>query len=167
MRILATSLFLCVFAAAASAQGSKCEVKVEADKVTADLNGKTGQFLGNVRVTQCEMKMRADQVRVTTINGEADKVVATGNVVVDSPKSGTVTGASGVYDAPRRMVTMSGNVVLKRGKDVMRGPQLTVNLATGLATVGGGVSATMTPGAAPQPPQQRVQAIFSAPSQGQ
>ena len=34
---------------------------------------------------------------------------------------------------------MTGNVVLKKGKDVMRGAQLTVNLDTGQAILGGGV----------------------------
>jgi lipopolysaccharide export system protein LptA len=165
MRILAASLFLCASVTAAAAQNAKCEVVVNSDKFVADLNGKTGQWLGNVIVTQCDTKIRADQVRVTTANGDADKVTATGNVVVDSPKSGIVTGASGVYDVPRRIVAMNGNVVLKRGKDVMRGPQLTVNLATGQATVGGGVTSVI-PGQ-PQQPQQRVQAVFSAPAQGQ
>ena len=35
-----------------------------------------------------------------------------------------------------RTVTMTGNVVLTQGKDVMRGTQLTVNLETGQATLG-------------------------------
>ena len=34
----------------------------------------------------------------TTVNGKADKIFASGNVVVDSPTSGTVTGDNGVYD---------------------------------------------------------------------
>jgi hypothetical protein len=32
---------------------------------------------------------------MTTVNGKADKIMASGNVVVDSPKSGTVTGEMG------------------------------------------------------------------------
>jgi lipopolysaccharide export system protein LptA len=39
---------------------------------------------------------------------------------------------------------MTGNVVLKKGKDVLTGAQLTVNLVTGQAMLGGG---TKTPGA--------------------
>ncbi len=148
------------------AQNAKCEVQVNADKFVADLNGKTGQFVGNVVVTQCDTKIRADQVRVTTADGQANQVVANGGVVVDSPKSGTATGANAVYDVPRRMVTMNGNVILKRGKDVMRGAQLVVNLATGQATVGGGVAATVAGSTQTQQPG-RVQAIFSPPSGGQ
>jgi len=165
MRPILLAALLLAAPVPALAQSAKCEVQVNADRFVADLNGKTGQFVGNVVVTQCDTRIRADQVRVTTADGQANQVVATGNVVVDSPKSGTATGASGVYDVPRRLVTMSGNVILKRGRDVMRGAQLTVNLATGQAQVGGGVAAT-APGAQPQQPS-RVQAIFSPPTQGQ
>ena len=85
--------------------------------------------------------MRANTVRMTTVNGKADKIFANGNVVVDSPKSGTATGDNGVYDVVPRTVMLTGNVVLKKGKDVMRGTQLTVNLVTGQAMLGGGVKA--------------------------
>jgi len=166
MRIFLAIGILLALPGAALAQNAKCQVQVNSDKFVADLNGKTGQFVGNVIVTQCDTKIRADQVRITTANGDADKVTAAGNVVVDSPKSGILTGANGVYDVPRRMVTMSGNVILKRGKDVvMRGPQLVVNLVTGQATLGSGATATVA-GAA-QPQNTRVQAIFSPPAGGQ
>jgi len=103
--------------------------------------------------------MRANQVRITSVNGKADKVTATGNVVVDSPASGTATGDVGVYSVGPRTVLMSGNVVLKRAKDVMRGAQLTVNLATGQAALAG-------PRGTPGAPQGRVQGVFS-PTQDQ
>ena len=166
MRFVAASLFLLASALPAAAQGGKCEVQVNADRFVADLNGKTGQFVGNVIVTQCDTKIRADQVRIATANGQASTVTAVGKVVADSPKSGIVTGDNGVYDVQRRTVVMTGRVVLKNGANVMQGQQLTVNLATGQATVGGGVAAT-TPGAPQQQTPSRVQAIFSPPSQGQ
>ncbi len=136
------------------------EINVSSDRFVADLNGKTGTFVGNVLVTQGDIRMRANQVRITSVNGKADKVTATGNVVVDSPASGTATGDMGVYSVGPRTVLMSGNVVLKRQKDVMRGARLTVNLVTGQATLGAGTKGT--PGA----PQGRVQGVFS-PTQDQ
>lgn len=139
--------------AAKPAPKNNCEINATSDKFIADLNGKTGQFVGNVVVTQCDTRLRADTVRILTVNNQADKVNASGNVVVDSPKSGTATGQTGVYDVPRRTVTMSGNVVLKKGKDVARGQQLTVNLATGEASLSGGVKSQTSPGG-------RVQAVF-------
>jgi len=49
-------------------------------------------------------------------------------------------------------------VVMKKGKDVMRGSQLTVNLVTGQAVLGGGVKG-QTQGSS------RVQAVFTPNSQ--
>jgi lipopolysaccharide export system protein LptA len=133
-----------------------CQIDVQSDKFTADLNAKTGTYSGNVIVTQCDTKLRADTVHITTVNNAADKVNATGNVVVDSPKSGIATGQSGVYDVPHKMVTLNGNVVLKKNKDVMKGAQLTINLATGQANLGGGAKSNI-------PGQQggRVSAVFT------
>ena len=132
-------------------------INVSADKFLADSNAKTGTWSGNVLVVQGDMRMRANSVRlnVTGKDNKPDKILATGNVVVDSPNSGTVTGDNGVYDVVARTVTMTGKVVLTRQKDVMRGSQLTVNLETGVATLGGGAKAPGTTSGG------RVQGIFT------
>ncbi|MBW8708237.1 MAG: lipopolysaccharide transport periplasmic protein LptA [Alphaproteobacteria bacterium] len=159
--------FLAAFALGAAATGelqaanapitgkhdSKAKIDISADNFQADLNAKSGTYSGNVLVTQGDMKLRANTVKVTTVNGNADKVTASGNVVVDSPASGTATGENGVYSVGPRTVLMTGNVVLKKGKDVMRGAQLTVNLNTGQAVLGGGAK---TPGSS----GGRVQGVF-------
>jgi len=134
-------------------------INVSADKFQADSNAKTGTWSGNVLVVQGDMRMRANSVRLNVVgkDNKPDKILASGNVVVDSPNSGTVTGDSGVYDVVARTVTMTGKVVLTRQKDVMRGSQLTVNLETGVATLGSGAK---TPGAN----GGRVQGIFTPPS---
>ena len=137
---------------------SNAPIYISSDSFQADLNAKSGTWSGNVVVTQADMKLRANSVRMLTTNGKTDKVMATGNVVVDSPKSGIVTGDNGVYSVAPRTVVMTGNVVLKKGKDVMRGAQLTVNLATGQAVLGGGVKG-QTQGST------RVQAVFTPNSQ--
>ncbi|HKX63897.1 MAG TPA: lipopolysaccharide transport periplasmic protein LptA [Rhizomicrobium sp.] len=142
----------------AGAHDSNAPINISSDSFQADLNSKLGTWSGNVIVTQADMKLRANTVRMSTVNGKADKVTANGNVVVDSPKSGIVTGENGVYSVGPRTVVMTGNVVLKKGKDVMRGAQLTVNLATGQAVLGGGVKG-QTQGST------RVQAVFTPNSQ--
>lgn len=138
----------------ALARDNKAPIDISSDSFQADLNGKTGTWSGNVVLVQGDMKLRANSVRVTTVNGNADKVTASGNVVVDSPKSGTATGDNGVYSVGPRTVVMTGNVVLKKGKDVMRGVQLTVNLATGQAVLGGAARTQGTTGG-------RVQGVFN------
>jgi lipopolysaccharide export system protein LptA len=135
---------------------SNAPITIAADSLQADLKAKSATYIGNVVVVQGDTKLRANQVRVATVEGKMDKVFATGNVVVDSPKSGTATGDNGIYSVVPRTVLMTGNVVLKKGKDVMRGSQLTVNLNTGQAILGGGAKA---PGAATAP-GGRVQGVF-------
>jgi lipopolysaccharide export system protein LptA len=122
---------------AAKRGNSNADINISSDSFQADLNGKTGTWQGNVVVVQGDMKLRSNSVRVTTVKGDPEKVIATGNVVVDSPTVGTITGENGVYAVGPKTVTMNGNVVLKKGKDVMRGSQLTANLVTGQATLGG------------------------------
>jgi len=169
-------VFLAAFAAALTAAGrlqaapaakpiiaqhdNNAPINISSDSFQADLNGKTGTWSGNVVVVQGDTKMRSNSVRMSTVNGKADKVLASGNVVVDSPKSGIVTGDNGVYSVGPRTVLMTGNVVLKKGKDVMRGAQLTVNLVTGQAVLGGGAR---TPGVS----GGRVQGVFIPNSQPQ
>jgi lipopolysaccharide export system protein LptA len=117
---------------------SNAPINISSDNFQADLNGKTGTWTGNVLVIQGDVKMRSNSVRVSTVNGKADKVYASGNVVVDSPTSGIATGDNGVYSVVPRIVVMTGNVVLKKGKDVLHGTELTVNLVTGKAVLGAG-----------------------------
>jgi lipopolysaccharide export system protein LptA len=142
-----------------SKHDANAPINVSADKFVADSNAKTGTWVGNVVVIQGDTRMRANSVRLSVVgkDNKPDKIFASGNVVVDSPASGTVTGDNGVYDVVAHMVTMTGKVVLTRQKDVMRGAQLTVNLDTGQATLGGGAK---LPGA-PSGTGGRVQGIFT------
>ena len=112
-------------------------IDVSADNFTADANAKTGVYTGNVIVHQGEVRMRANSVRAHFIDNKPDKIFAQGHVVVDAP-SGIATGDSGVYEVNPRLITLKGNVVLTKDKNVMRGQQLVVNLITGQATLDGG-----------------------------
>ena len=142
-------------AAPAAKLDPNAPINISADRFLADNNAKTGTWSGNVVVTQGDIKMRANSMRVNVVgkSNKPDKILANGGVVVDSPTSGTVTGDSAVYDVAPRIVTMSGHVVLKRQKDVMRGTQLTVNLVSGQAVLGAKGSGAPAGG--------RVQGVFS------
>jgi lipopolysaccharide export system protein LptA len=118
-----------------------------------------GTYIGNVIITQGEMRLRANTVRIAIIGSKPNKIYANGNVVVDSA-SGTATGDNGVYDVAPRLITLTGHVVLTKQKNVMRGQTLTVNLVTGVANLGGaGVSGTSGGGGG------RVQGVFTPPPQ--
>src|SRR5262249_5208624 len=107
-------------------------IAVNADSFLADLNGETGTYTGNVIVTQGNVRLRADLVKVTAPGGRASKMEATGHVVVDSP-SGQAVGDAGIYDVPSQILHLNGHVVLTRDQNVMRGSALEVAMATGIA----------------------------------
>ena len=130
-------------AQAQPALGKKnCETVLDADKVTDDQ--KSGQVAasGNAIVTQCDVKMRADTI---TYDRKAQRATANGHIVVVSQKSGIVSGDSGVYDVPKKLITLTGRVVLKQGGNVLEGTHGTYNVATGIAQID---AAPTAPGAA-------------------
>jgi len=174
-RVLVLSLLLMASGAAfadtppAARHDANQPIAISADRFVAEKNPAagnggqiTGTYSGNVLITQGEIKMRANSVRINVIGGKPDKIYANGNVVVNSP-SGTATGDNGIYDVAPRLVTLTGHVVLTKGQNVMRGPQLTVNLVTGVAQLGGGgrVNSTLQPGSS----GGRVQGLFTPPAQ--
>jgi lipopolysaccharide export system protein LptA len=116
-------------------QNTNTPIQVSADTFLADVNAKTGTYVGNVIVTQGDFKLRSDRVKVIVVSGKPQKIQATGHVVL-ATNSGDAQGDNGVYDVPPRTVTLTGHVVLTKDKNVMRGTTLTVNLATGEAKLG-------------------------------
>ena len=66
------------------------------------------------------------------------RIDATGGVVV-TQKDQNAAGDTGTFDMRSNTVTLSGNVVVTHGKDVMRGPRLVVDLlTTGVSHMEGG-----------------------------
>jgi lipopolysaccharide export system protein LptA len=129
-------------------------IEVSANSFEADMNAKTGTYVGNVIVKQGDMKLRADRVRVNVVSGKPNQIVANGNVVFDAP-SGNAQGDTGVYDVGPRLITLTGKVILTKQKNVMRGSKLVVNLVTGMAQLGAAAGTT----------GGRVQGLFTPPPQ--
>ena len=129
-------------------------IEVSANSFEADMNAKSGTYVGNVIVKQGDMKLRADRVRVNVVGGKPDQIVANGNVIFDAP-SGNAQGDTGVYDVRPRLITLTGKVILTKQKNVMRGTKLVVNLVTGMAQLGaaGGTTGGRVQGLFTPPPQ--------------
>jgi lipopolysaccharide export system protein LptA len=135
--------------AGVSGLDANAPIAVNADNFLADLNGETLLYTGNVIVTQGMTRLHADRVKVSASGGKASRVEADGHVVVDTP-SGQAVGDSGVYDVAEQMLRLTGNVVLTKDANVMRGGALEVSMATGMARL------TPVPGQS----QGRVQGLF-------
>jgi lipopolysaccharide export system protein LptA len=133
---------------------SRAPINVSSDGFSSDIKTKEGDYIGNVIVTQGDMKLRADRMHFDVTNGSLSLITATGNVVVVAPDR-SATGDHGVYDLTTHLITMTGKVVLTKEKNVMRGTKLVMDMTTNLAHLtaegaqGGRVQALFIP-----PPQK-------------
>ncbi len=65
------------------------------------------------------------------------RMEATGGVVVNQ-KDQNATGERADFDMPTNTITISGNVVVTKGQDVLRGQKLVVNMTDGVSRFEGG-----------------------------
>ena len=127
---------------------------------------KTATFAGNVQVVQGDTTMRcrtlvvfygpeegagATKAAAPTSTekqaapsmpqgGNIRRAEARGEVTVVS-KDQNASGDLGVYDTKTKTITLTGNVVVSQGKNVVRGERVVVNTVTGDARVEAGVTA--------------------------
>lgn len=116
---------------------------------------KAATFSGNVKVVQGDTTMRCKTLVVFYDNDQPDapgkkavksstpgpagsssirRLEAKGGVIV-TQKDQTVTGDRGVFDMRANTVTLLGNVLLTKEKNVLRGDRLIVDLTTGVSRV--------------------------------
>lgn len=95
---------------------------------------------GNVEVTQAGLTVRSARMLVNYSNAkslEIEQITALGGVEVTRGDE-RATGDVAVYDFGRRIITMAGNVALRRGGDNLHGGRLVIDLASGTSSVDGG-----------------------------
>jgi lipopolysaccharide export system protein LptA len=136
-------------------------VKIDADSLEVRDKDKLATFLGNVHVVQGDTTMICQTLVVFYEQSAAPgtaapaavkpappgaggqqqirRLEAKGGVVV-TQKDQTATGHSGVYDMKTNTVTLTGNVVVSQGQNIVRGDHLVVDLATGVSRVEAGKS---------------------------
>jgi lipopolysaccharide export system protein LptA len=68
-------------------------------------------------------------------NQQIKRVEAKGNVIV-TQKDQTATGESGIFDMRANTVTLSGNVAISQGQNIVKGDTLTVDMTTGVSRIG-------------------------------
>lgn len=125
----------------ASSKDADKPIGISADSIVADVKKQTATYVGNVVVTQGELRLKSDALSIQAAKGEIRRIQAKGNVVLASAQ-GQATGANADYDVTARSVVMTGRVVLSQGQNVMRGSRLAVNLGTGEAKLTSDTSVT-------------------------
>lgn len=130
------------------AHDSNAPVNYAADRI--ELTEKTNRVAlsGNVVITQGDLTMRSPRALVAYTNEGSMKIQrldATGGVTVLRGDE-TARGDVATYDFNARIITMVGNVVVERGKDIQRSGRIVIDLNTHLTTTdagpGGRVSGT-------------------------
>ena len=155
-------------------------VKIESDSLEVRDKQRQATFMGNVKLTQGETILQskmliifyedtsaapvaskkgapatAQKQGVGTGSGQQIKrAEAKGDVLV-TQKDQTAKGDNGVFDMKSNTVTLTGNVVVTQGTNVLRGDRMVVNLDTGVARVESDktkrVEGLFNPSAAPPP----------------
>lgn len=147
-------------------QDSDEPIAIEADQLEVRDEEGLATFIGNVVVRQGDVTLTAStlnvyytgsaQERGTDQEGgagqEIDRLEAIGGVVVTSGDQ-KASGDRGVFEAKTEVITLTGNVVLTQGANVLRGTRMVVDLAAGTSRVfseggassGGRVQGLFTP----------------------
>jgi lipopolysaccharide export system protein LptA len=134
-------------------------VHIEASTLEVRDKEKEATFSGEVHVTQGDTSMRCKTLVVFYEGGptgDANKsktlaaakpgpggeqrikrLEARGGVVV-TQKDQTATGNLGIFDMKTNTVTLTGNVMMTQGKNVLRGSRLVVDLTNGVSRVESG-----------------------------
>ena len=123
---------------------SNAPVDVTADRIEVQDRADRAIFAGSVHVTQGELSLETPRLTVAYSGGQAGggsvqirRLDAAGGVVVKSP-SETARGDFGIYDLDRKLITLIGNVQLRRQNDEVNGARLVIDLDSGRAVVDGG-----------------------------
>lgn len=122
-------------------------VEVAADSLSVNQADGSAVFTGNVVIGQGEMRLSADKVRVVYADGGQNRIrslEAEGGVTLVSGEDAAEAQAA-TYDVDSGNVTLTGDVVLTQGQNVLTGEKMLVNLETGTAQVEGRVRSVLQP----------------------
>jgi len=126
-------------AQAIGGHNSDAPVNYAADRIELQDRQKRVVLSGNVDINQGGLNLRAARTTVAyTDSGslKIQRIDATGGVSVARGNE-TARGDVAIYDFNRRVITMAGNVALRRGGDTLSGGRLVIDLASGISSVDG------------------------------
>ncbi len=154
-------------AQAISGHNSNAPVNYAADRIELQDRQNRVVLSGNVDITQGGLRLRAGRTTVAYTDGgslKIQRIDATGGVNVARGDE-TARGDVAIYDFNRRIITMAGNVSLRRGSDTLNGGRLVIDLASGVSSVDGrsGGSSSAIGGAGVTSGGGRVSGTFSVP----
>ncbi len=137
--------------ATAQISGNSGPIQIEADRLDFLDREAKAIYLGNVDALQGDARIRAEKLTIFFEQNENAAASENGNAIggsVGEVKSllaeGTVyymtpaekaRGDRGEYDYDSNTITLTGNVTVTRGENVIAGDKLVINVDTGVSTV--------------------------------
>src|SRR3954451_14909125 len=168
-------------------------VRIESDTLEVRDKSQQATFLGKVKLTQGDTILQCQSLVISyetestapaqkkgakatptaqksgALGGgqQIKRAEAKGEVMV-TQKDQTAKGDLGVFDVKANTVTLTGNVVVTQGTNVLRGDRMVVNLTTGVSTVESEktkrVEGLFNPSTTPQPAAAPTPAPAPAPT---
>lgn len=126
-------------AQAIAGHNSDAPVDYAADRIELQDNQNRVVLSGNVAISQGGLNLRAARTTVAYTDAgslKIQRIDATGGVTVTRGDE-TARGDVAIYDFNRRIITMAGNVALRRGGDTLNGGRIVIDLASGVSSVDG------------------------------
>jgi lipopolysaccharide export system protein LptA len=145
-RLTLAIAFAALFASAstAHAQIDRSEAPVEIKSDTGEYFQREGRgvYLGNVQANQGDSRVTTDKLTVicqrSTATGECEEIrvlIAEGNVLYTAPEV-MIRGDRAEYDYPSDTITITGEVISKRGDEgVIRGTRMVYSVGEGRVTI--------------------------------
>ena len=126
-------------AQAIAAHNSNAPVNYAANRIELQDRQNRVVLSGNVVIDQANLRLTAGNTIVDYSDAGSlsiQRISATGGVTVTRGNE-RAQGSVAVYDFNRRVITMTGDVRLRRGSDTLNGGRLTIDLRTGLSSIDG------------------------------
>jgi lipopolysaccharide export system protein LptA len=139
--LLAASLTGGAALAQISTSNPNAPIDVSADESEVSTDSCKTIFRGDAEALQDKTRLRAHSITAYAAKtakgcGDATRLEADGDVYYVTPDQ-VVRGDHAVYSTAARTIVVTGNVIVVQGKNVARGERLTVQIATGAATMEG------------------------------
>ena len=123
-------------------------VEVAADSLRVDQSDGTALFTGNVRVSQGEMRLASESLRVEYAEdgsaGQINRMIAKGGVTFTNGLE-AAESLEAIYTLSSSSVVMIGNVILTQGLNAISGDRLVIDLDAGTGDMEGRVRTVFRP----------------------
>lgn len=126
-------------AQAIGSHNSNAPVNYAADRIELQDRENRVILSGNVVIEQAGLTLRSGRTLVNFNDAGSlsiQRITATGGVEITRGDE-RASGDNAIYDFGRRVITMAGNVRLRRGGDTLNGGRLVIDLNSGLSSVDG------------------------------